>query len=301
MPNKIKVILILVAIVALFSVYKLGQYIDTVANGNSTYQVSSPLPNPDNDLDSDGLDNQQEMIWGTDPFNPDTDGDGFKDGEEVKSGHNPLVPGPDDLINAENLTLQFSELAVGGLYSGDLKPDSENYAQALADITSTVADSGKYTFSREEPLVDLNIIDNGPKNYLEYLKNLNPILNQFEVLLKEQYENLIQNLNTIGEKGFGVTSIKNFYSQQALAQSDLFQQMMKMPVPKDFKNAHEYFLGTIQQIESISTTISNGESDPVKASMALGTLGDTYQDYETLLSKYRDVMKLKGLENIYKQ
>src|SRR3989338_8569758 len=134
MQNKIKIVLIIVAIVAMFLVYQLAQYVHTVANGDSTFQQGTPLPNPDDDPDHDGLDNQQEVIWGSDPFNPDSDGDGFKDGEEVNSGHNPLIPGPDDLISADNLTEQFSELTVAGLAEGSLQPDSPDYAQALADI-----------------------------------------------------------------------------------------------------------------------------------------------------------------------
>jgi hypothetical protein len=45
------------------------------------------------DSDSDGLDDEEEKIYGTDPKNPDTDGDGYQDGQEVKSGYNPLGPG----------------------------------------------------------------------------------------------------------------------------------------------------------------------------------------------------------------
>jgi len=41
------------------------------------------------DADKDGLDFLQEIINGTDPNNPDTDGDGFKDGAEVIGGFNP--------------------------------------------------------------------------------------------------------------------------------------------------------------------------------------------------------------------
>ena len=301
MPNKIKIVLTLVAIVAVFSVYKLAQYVHAIANGNSTYQEGSPLPNPDDDPDHDGLDNQQEVIWGSDPFNPDSDGDGFKDGEEVNSGHNPLIPGPNDLINRDNLTQEFSNLTAAGIYSGDLNPDSQNYTQALADITSAVADSGKYAFSQKPVSTDLNIISGGSKNNLRYLQDLSPILNRFEILLKEQYENLIPNLNIIGEKGFSDPSIKNFYSQQATAQNSLFQQMTKIPIPTDFKDAHEHFLSIIQRIQDISNTISKGESDPIKASMALNALSDMYQNYETLLSEYQNVVKSKGLDSIPKQ
>ncbi len=52
---------------------------------------TDPL-NPD--TDGDGLiDGDEVIIWKTDPLNPDTDGDGYLDGLEVKSGYNPLGTG----------------------------------------------------------------------------------------------------------------------------------------------------------------------------------------------------------------
>jgi len=44
------------------------------------------------DSDNDGLTDNQEKIYYTDPHNPDTDGDGFLDGVEVNSNFSPLVP-----------------------------------------------------------------------------------------------------------------------------------------------------------------------------------------------------------------
>jgi len=42
------------------------------------------------DTDNDGLsDSLEVMAYFTEPKNPDTDGDGFKDGDEVKKGFNP--------------------------------------------------------------------------------------------------------------------------------------------------------------------------------------------------------------------
>ena len=43
------------------------------------------------DIDSDGLTNDEEQKYGTDPKNPDTDNDGLKDGDEVlKYGSSPV-------------------------------------------------------------------------------------------------------------------------------------------------------------------------------------------------------------------
>jgi hypothetical protein len=50
------------------------------------------------DTDGDGLfDGEEVNIYHTDPLNPDTDGDTYKDGSEVKNGYDPLGPGK--LIN----------------------------------------------------------------------------------------------------------------------------------------------------------------------------------------------------------
>ncbi|MDB6036537.1 MAG: hypothetical protein JWM99_378, partial [Verrucomicrobiales bacterium] len=45
----------------------------------------------DPDIDGDGLTNAEELALGTDPRNPDTDGDGWRDGVEVEVGSNPLL------------------------------------------------------------------------------------------------------------------------------------------------------------------------------------------------------------------
>jgi hypothetical protein len=54
--------------------------------------LHTALDNPDSD--GDGLSDYDEVKkWKTDPMRPDTDGDGFPDGEEVSNGYNPLGAG----------------------------------------------------------------------------------------------------------------------------------------------------------------------------------------------------------------
>ncbi len=54
------------------------------------------------DNDQDGLTNAEERLYGTDINNPDTDGDGYSDATEVKSGYDPLKPAPNDKLTNHN-------------------------------------------------------------------------------------------------------------------------------------------------------------------------------------------------------
>ena len=54
------------------------------------------FPEPDGDRDYDGLSTRDERrSYRTDPDNPDTDGDGLRDGEEIARGTSPLFPDTD--------------------------------------------------------------------------------------------------------------------------------------------------------------------------------------------------------------
>ncbi|MBI5728949.1 MAG: hypothetical protein HY983_01740 [Candidatus Magasanikbacteria bacterium] len=72
-----------------------GEPVDTDKDGLDDAREKELGTNPNNpDTDGDGLsDGDEVLIWKTNPLNPDTDGDGYPDGEEVKNGYNPLGRG----------------------------------------------------------------------------------------------------------------------------------------------------------------------------------------------------------------
>jgi hypothetical protein len=72
-----------------------GEQTDTDKDNLDDAREAELKTNPQNpDTDGDGLkDGDEVLIWHTDPLNPDTDSDGYKDGEEVKNGYNPLGAG----------------------------------------------------------------------------------------------------------------------------------------------------------------------------------------------------------------
>jgi len=61
---------------------------------NSNIENTEEMENLKNiDSDQDGLSDEEEIFYGTDKNNPDTDGDTYLDGDEVKNGYNPLGDG----------------------------------------------------------------------------------------------------------------------------------------------------------------------------------------------------------------
>jgi hypothetical protein len=82
------------------------------------------------DPDRDGLTNLQEFQAGTDPNNPDTDGDGLSDGDEVNKYHtNPLLPDTDGDGIPDGLEVQTG--------TNPLDPKSYDLKKAIATSTVT--------------------------------------------------------------------------------------------------------------------------------------------------------------------
>jgi hypothetical protein len=112
-------------------------FVVSLAGGDSSprqRQVAA-IAAPVTDTDADGLADSEENYWKTDFRNPDSDGDGFKDGEEVLSGHNPAKAGPDDALNRyKNVTEQAGALLAGALAAGDLNPNDPDYQAAIEHL-----------------------------------------------------------------------------------------------------------------------------------------------------------------------
>lgn len=79
------------------------------------------------DFDQDSLTNREEFIYGTDPTNSDSDGDGVSDGEEVNGyGSDPLAANvfTDTLVANVNLANPISSSTAWTMTSGGLLADS---------------------------------------------------------------------------------------------------------------------------------------------------------------------------------
>src|SRR3989344_3117230 len=291
MTNKIKLFMGFLGLVALFSVFN---FFNSFGNSSSTFLkplTGSVLEAVDQDDDKDGLANREESYWNTDFQNPDTDGDGFLDGEEVASGHDPLKPGPDDILGPPNLTDKVQTLVVGGLYSKDLKPDNQQFEASINDLSAVIVDD----FYKSLPLQNHQIIltDNSKENQETYLKNAGQVMKQ--ALIGPHTTNIGLGQSADQYIVFLVESKNNF--------KNAYERLSQLPVPKDWQEIHHALLEIINKSILDYGYIGSYQTDPYRAYIALNDIQNMDSDVKNLLKQVNSNINKNHLvldNNFYK-
>ncbi|GBE16621.1 hypothetical protein BMS3Abin15_00443 [bacterium BMS3Abin15] len=144
----------------------------SVAQENSSSDMNIFL-----DSDQDGLSDEEEKGYGTDPENRDTDGDGYSDGAEIKSGYDPLKPAPGDKIVVEQSRQT----------TGDSQQKTDNETNLTQEVSLQVANLITSSSSEEEEIT-LENLDSLISETLENELTFDdlPEINEDEINIKEQ-------------------------------------------------------------------------------------------------------------------
>lgn len=101
---------------------------------------ATPIPTPVNpiDPDGDGLPNDQEAIWGSNPYVFDSDSDGMPDGDEIRNGTNPAG----DIPRISSPTP--IPLATIQLQTSPLPPQQSFFSRTVAGISARFGAIGQW-------------------------------------------------------------------------------------------------------------------------------------------------------------
>jgi len=136
------------------------------------------------DNDQDGLSDQEEKAYGTDPNNADTDGDSYSDGVEVNSGYNPLKPAPGDkLIPEETAKNQLSKNQT----TSNL--DQENLTQKLTTEISGIIKTSQAN-GKDPDLTEIQIITSEMLNQELTDEDFPEVKKEDLKIKKQNYKNL---------------------------------------------------------------------------------------------------------------
>jgi hypothetical protein len=270
-------------------------------------QSGSQIIDPTADDDQDGLPNSEETVWGTDPHNSDTDGDGYKDGEEVAAAHNPTIPAPNDKLPpgfrpGQDLTplatAPTQPIAVDQFFQDnlDLSGGSRNLTEEYKNTykeTERTPDT-LLEFARKQPVItqlptpatktiQLQQADTPLvlREYLEVAGNLNVFSNH--TLISEAINNLFERGDTSGIQSLAVMT--------RLHQESL----INAKVPPAAAPLQKLLLGYTQLLAATYDQMAIYNQDPAKAVVGMRQLEEIDQKYYPLIQQ--EVDRLKTLQS----
>lgn len=263
----------------------------TKSEGESFTGINDPVPC--GDIDQDGLCNDEEPIYRTDPLNKDTDGDGFLDGEEIASGRDPIKPGPDDLLPTQNsqslnITDKVSDLITGAFYAGDLDPHAnpEIYNKSLTDISYEIIINNSAVLDPKN--IPINKINNSSNSKEVQEKYLNTIVTIIENDLWGQLINeprvlamKFVNFNTEDQKN--IANSKRYFNDKANHYMEVLQKVDALAVPPSWFNIHQSILTGLQTLVINHQALSQTNNDPLKSIAAVDNLMNLYQEVQPLV------------------
>lgn len=270
------------------------------------------IENVIDDYDYDGLADWEEEIYKSSPTNPDTDGDGYLDGEEVASGFDPTKKGPND---------KLPDKASQEIGAGTNRPVPGNISQMFAYIISNQLHEGQmpYINAQDPNAIDENIMNAIDEKVIDAIKKASTgFLSQFiPPFEKENHEfKLTEENNLEAIRNYAKeTSIKigaldfcqkfnngatneteaiqavietgNFEQINCFRESYLkaYQETLNVPVPLDWLDIHKELLSTYWNFYKIYQHIKDYQSDPYKGIIVMKKYEQTGDNFVELLKK----------------
>lgn len=271
-------------------------YTDT-SNQNLLAIASSSPDNSASQIDSDhdGLPDWEEALYGTDPHNPDTDGDGTSDGAEVALGRNPLVKGPNDFLASKNNPVATSSatvkenLTLTDTFARDFFTQYMNTQQSGTQITPANADQFASDYlktstlpdisAKQYTLADLSLTDSGRANISNYKDSIAAIFAKYWPSGKTNEIAIMQQAFTNNDTGAlaGLTPIISGY-QSAL------KNMVTLPVPKLATSLHLNVLNTLSTYIQTLKMVQSSYTDPLSGLVALNSYQNNYANISVSLA-----------------
>ena len=320
-PTNIKVLLIVMflfaglIVVSIFlnvrNVTGLGANITEILKGNESSESRGNLNGTGNiiscsDIDKDGLCDNEELLYRTDPLNSDTDGDGFLDGEEAASGHDPTKPGPNDLLTktdnpqALNITDKVSMLMASGFYAGDLSESADPaiYNKALADISVEILTDGLRTLDPNNIYAGETIFSSDSKETQEkYIKALGSII-QIDLwgeLVNEPRVSAEKLAEFFSEDQQSIADSQQYFNSKANHYKSVIGKVNSLAVPPSWLDVHKKILSNLQILTINHQALSQTTEDPLKSILAIDNLVSVYQNVQPILVTITQKIKENNL------
>lgn len=287
------------------------------------------------DSDQDGLSNDEEKAYGTNPNNADSDGDGYTDGVEISSGYDPLKPSPGDKIVASSENSETAKVAGSATEkNGEEKNLTENLSQKVTELITT-----SQTENKEITIEDIDkIIEETTAEELTF-DDL-PEIDEKTIKIKEQdYSSLSEEKRNLKEtedaqkyftavayilatnspqqisssedmQSFSETLIKqvenisldspdfSYFDELIEKEKNVLKQMEEVEIPEQFLDIHKRGL----QLANYAITLRSEEEidtkDPVKSMVYFSKINNLISLSDSLANEISPLLEKYGITGL---
>ena len=235
------------------------------------------------DSDKDGMLDWEEGLWGTDPHNRDTDGNGIDDKSEIETkkltnGFDTPAQDPDTLTQTDKFSQELFAAVAALSQSGELDQVSiDQISEALKEQIQNKTVKKVFTSS------DLSISgDNSEQAFISYNNTLNIIYAKYPI----QNSPLEIFQEFVGD-GVEVNPEALLKLDPIIKQTEGFvNEMTKMSVPSNLVQAHLDMLNALERVSENLNDIGLIEADPL---IAMGAISK-YEENTELFSSAVDTL-----------
>lgn len=259
------------------------------------------------DSDQDDLSDTDEKAWGTDPKNPDTDGDGYSDGSETKSGYNPLKPAPGDKISTTDDSITKTTSTTTTTDSGNMTQDISNQIAVMLSENASSADgismdkinslieekiSTKITFS-ELPEIDESTIKIKEQNYSGFgvekqerkkKEDNEEYLSAVFYIMADHLPNSIASKDEISSFSDEIiakipsiaTGDVKYFNDLADRGDEMLKKLSDIEVPRDMLEIHKRGVQLAMYAISLKEKVKINNADPIASIVSLSEVENLF-------------------------
>ncbi|HEX9609122.1 MAG TPA: hypothetical protein VGA06_02855 [Candidatus Paceibacterota bacterium] len=233
------------------------------------------------DSDNDGLYDWEEELWGTDPQNKDSDGDGTEDGDEVANDRHPGKPAPNDVLTkGSSVTLQES---INAYLTDENRTETEKIALKLfqgyselrkedglggADEEALLKGLISGQFANKAPRYHINelaTVADSESARAEYKRAFDAVTTLFSDVTENELLTLERALESEQEADIAKLDIA------ISVYTDATRRLLIMPVPKGIAVQHLDLLNNIVRFRDGVSDMRTSLDDPIRGSAGVQT------------------------------
>ncbi|MFT7557645.1 MAG: hypothetical protein ACI83D_000310 [Planctomycetota bacterium] len=246
-------------------------------------------PDITRDSDEDGLEDWEELLWQTNPFNADSNDDGVSDLVEVNTQKQANTRVLEEVgYIAPDIALTNTDRIAQQLYVfANSLPEGEGLSLESAEIVTELISKQVRDLIPEKSatLANINIVSQNELTLTTYLAELYNLLELY-ALQPDQVQTINSAILNLGTAN-SINLIDSHYREQ----QRFVEGLISIPIPEQYANPHLEILNATQRYRDILEAITKNQSDPLAAYSALyqyrstvENIWNTYKEFDEVIT-----------------